>query len=222
VTEVDHLVVVAADLAQGAAWCERVLGVAPGGGGRHPLMGTHNRLLRVAAEPAYPRAYLEVIAVDPDASPPARARWFGMDDPALQAAVAVEPRLVAWACGTAMLDMHRWGLVAAGLAPGEPVGASRETPHGRLQWRIALRDDGQPGCGGALPALIEWQGSAHPSGMLPASGVRLHGLALRGLPPQAAAVLATRGVTQALGEAPPLAATFETPRGRVELQGWTR
>jgi hypothetical protein len=53
----DHLVVLATDLASGAAWCEHTLGVAPAAGGEHPLMGTHNRLLQLSG-PAHPRAYL--------------------------------------------------------------------------------------------------------------------------------------------------------------------
>jgi uncharacterized membrane protein YphA (DoxX/SURF4 family) len=40
----DHLVIMASTLAQGVAWCEATLGVTPGPGGEHPLMGTHNRL----------------------------------------------------------------------------------------------------------------------------------------------------------------------------------
>jgi hypothetical protein len=45
---VDHLVIAAASLEEGVAWCEATLGVTPGPGGEHPLMGTHNRLLRIA------------------------------------------------------------------------------------------------------------------------------------------------------------------------------
>ena len=60
---VDHLVVYAADLASGQAWCERTLGVTPTAGGEHPLMGTHNRILNISS-PAHPRAYLEVIAIN--------------------------------------------------------------------------------------------------------------------------------------------------------------
>ena len=60
---VDHLVVAAATLAQGVAWCEATLGLTPGPGGKHPLMGTHNRLLKIATA-AFPEAYLEIIAID--------------------------------------------------------------------------------------------------------------------------------------------------------------
>ena len=43
----DHLVVAARTLEEGAAWVEARLGVAPVPGGKHPTMGTHNRLLRI-------------------------------------------------------------------------------------------------------------------------------------------------------------------------------
>ena len=54
--ELDHLVIVADSLEQGAAWCASTLGVEPGPGGRHALMGTHNRLLRLGG--ALAAAYL--------------------------------------------------------------------------------------------------------------------------------------------------------------------
>jgi hypothetical protein len=57
----------AASLAEGVAWCEATLGVTPGPGGEHPLMGTHNRLLRIAT-PDFPNAYFEIIAINPVAN----------------------------------------------------------------------------------------------------------------------------------------------------------
>src|SRR5215218_1565290 len=95
---VDHLVVAAASLEEGAAWCEATLGVTPGAGGEHPLMGTHNRLLRIATVD-HPRAYFEIIAVDPavPAAPQGRRRWYDLDDAALRDTVRVQgPRLVHW------------------------------------------------------------------------------------------------------------------------------
>ena len=66
-SQIDHLVVLASSLDEGAQWCEAVLGVTPGPGGEHALMGTHNRLLSLAS-PAYPQAYLELIAINPGAA----------------------------------------------------------------------------------------------------------------------------------------------------------
>jgi hypothetical protein len=220
---VDHLVIVADTLEQGSQWCERTFGVAPVAGGHHALMGTHNRLLAIAGE-RFPNVYLEVIAIDRDAPAPDRPRWFGMDDPALQAAVREAPRLVHAVARTTMIEMVRWGLINCGLNPGVPIAAERDTPAGLLKWRITLRDDGRTECAGALPTLIEWQGP-HPCDRLPASSVTLRELTLRGVPTQAADVLKLPAVQvlpagDASARASTLSATFDTPRGAVTLDSW--
>lgn len=213
---VDHLVVAAATLEQGAAWCETTLGVVPVPGGVHPLMGTHNRLLKIASD-GWPDAYLEIIAIDPDAPPPQRARWFGLDDAALQARIAEAPRLIHVVARSTMLDMHRWGLINIGLQPGEPVAAGRDTPAGPLRWQILVRDDGALLCGGALPTLIQWQGQ-HPAAALPDAGVRQLSLTLTGLPARAREVLRLRGVGTGADGDPALRATLATPRGVVTIE----
>ena len=216
----DHLVVAAASLEQGVDWCEATLGVTPLPGGQHPLMGTHNRLLKIAT-PAFPDCYLEIIAIDPAAPPPGRARWFGLGDDSLQASLLAHgPRLMHCVARSTMLDMHRWGLITAGCKPGDPVNASRETPVGTLSWQILLREDGGLDCAGALPTLIQWQG-VHPAMAMPESGVTLTALALNGVSHRARDVLRLRGVNvQAAGastETPALLATLATPRGEVQL-----
>jgi hypothetical protein len=215
---IDHLVVVADSLAQGAAWCEATLGVLPEAGGRHVLMGTHNRLLAIGSQ-AYPACYLEIIAIDPDAPAPQRPRWFAMDDAALRDAVRERPRLVHAVARTQMIEMQRWGLINCGLNPGTLVAAQRDTPKGRLSWRITVRDDGRTECAGALPTLIEWQGP-HPCDGLDASPVALRALVLRGLPAQAVAVLQLPAVQIANEPGAALSATFDMPRGRVAIDGW--
>lgn len=213
----DHLVVAAATLAEGVTWCERLLGVTPGPGGRHPLFGTHNRLLKIAS-PAWPQAYLEIIAIDPNAEPPSRPRWFGLDDPALQSRLREQgPRLIHAVVRSTMLDMHRWGLIAVGCKPGDPVEASRDTADGLLSWQILVAADGRLDFGGALPTLIQWHG-VHPTDAMADSGVALERLMLRGLPPRAAQVLRLRGV--AIDEAqstPVISALLQAPTGRVCL-----
>ena len=182
-------------------------------------MGTHNRLLRIDS-PSYPSAYLEILAVDPDAPPAARARWFGLDAPALQAAVRQQPRLVHAVLRTPNVEMLRWGLVNLGLNPGEPLSAERDTPQGKLQWRILVRADGAIDAHGALPTLIQWQGP-HPADAMAASPVQLKSLALAGLPPAVRTLLRPQAtVWQDAADAPALDVTLNTPLGERRLQAW--
>ena len=213
---IDHLVVAAASPEQGVTWCEATLGVTPGPGGKHVLFGTHNRLLRIAT-PAFPNAYLEIIAIDPAAPPQHRKRWFGLDEPALQQRLAVSPCLIHAVARTETLGAHRRALVAAGLDPGDAVQASRDTAHGRLAWQILVRADGRLLCGGALPTLIQWEGM-HPAAQLPASGLALRALTLSGVPAAARELLRLRGVQVQAGLGPALIATLATPRGPVILE----
>jgi hypothetical protein len=210
-TSVDHLVMAAQSLAQGVQWCEAVLGVTPGAGGKHPQMGTHNRLVGIASD-SFAQAYFEIIAIDPDAPAPARARWFGLDDIDLRGG----PRLVHVVARTSDVDGRCAALRAAGWDPGAVIAASRDAAQGRLAWRITVRDDGRLLCGGALPTLIEWSGT-HPAASMPDSGVALRSLTLRGLAPAAVQALALQGVEFAAGAGAAISATLDTPRGRISL-----
>ncbi len=208
----DHLVVAARSLEEGAAWCEATLGIVPAPGGKHSMMGTHNRLLSVGSA-RYPRLYLEIIAIDPDAPPPARARWFDLDAPALQQAIAASPRLVHWVARSDDIEAGIAAVRVAGHDVGAAVAAERMTPRGLLRWRIALRDDGRRPADGAVPLLIEW-GEVHPCDALADSGVSVERIAVAGID---AALAAALGVTPAPAGAPPLAVRLATPRGPVEL-----
>jgi hypothetical protein len=205
--------VLASSLAEGVHWCEATLGITPGPGGKHPLMGTHNRLFSIASD-KFVQAYFEIIAIDPDAPAPARARWFGLDAVDLRAG----PRLAHLVVRSSDLVAHIAALRELGLDPGSPIAASRDTAQGRLEWRISVRDDGRLLCGGALPTLIEW-GPVHPAVSMPSSGVALRSLTLRGLPPAAARSLGLDGVDFVdTAAGPAITATFDTPRGLVTLR----
>lgn len=220
----DHLVVLAATLSDGVAWCEATLGVTPGPGGEHPLMGTHNRLLNIAS-PGFPGAYLEVIAINPGA-PPARAagakRWFDMDNAAVQASLRQHgPQLAHYVVRVPDTAATVLALAQQGIDRGRVLAASRPTPHGTLSWQISVRDDGQRLFDGCLPTLITWSG-AHPTDTMPDSGVTLQSLALQH--PQADTLQAaceTVGIASAVaithGDSPRLTAQFTTPRGTVAL-----
>jgi hypothetical protein len=216
---IDHLVVAAASLEQGVAWCEATLGVLPGPGGEHPLMGTHNRLLRIATVD-HPRAYFEIIAAQPGRQPQRRRRWFDLDDESVRDALARQgPRLVHFVASVPDVRSALASWQKLGLARGEPVAASRTTPRGELSWQISVREDGQRLMQGVLPTLIQW-GEVHPASAMPESAVTLQGLTATH--PEAATL---RGAFEAIGlggvavkEGPAnLCAVLDTPKGRIKL-----
>ena len=225
---VDHLVVLAADLASGVAWCERTLGITPTAGGEHPLMGTHNRIFNVSG-PTHPRVYLEIIAINKGAVPAipeSASRWFDMDDAVLRQQVAQHgPQLIHWVASVPDVAERCAALAARGIERGAVITASRPTPNGLLQWQITVRDDGLRLMDGCLPTLIQW-GDVHPCSSLPASGVQLQQLALQH--PQAAtlqaaceAVGVANSVAITPGNTPRLTAQLSTPRGPVTLSSFT-
>lgn len=207
-SSIDHLVIACADLGQGNDWLEARLGVAAQPGGKHPLMGTHNRLLRLGT-----RTYLELIAIDPDAPAPTRPRWFGLDTAAVQSRAGQQPFLLTWVM--ASNDV----VAAAAKVPqvGEVIGANR----GALTWRITVPADGQLQYDGLLPTIIEWDGSAHPCDGLADKGCEL--LALELVHPEAPALgshLQALRVEQRMkiaDGARRLVARIRTARGDVEL-----
>ena len=219
ISRIDHLVIAADSLAQGVQWCEATLGVTPGPGGEHPLMGTHNRLLAIGTA-AYPRAYLEIIAIDPTAVPPERKRWFDLDDHALQQAVRHQPRLIHFVASTPDATSALKALEHLGIQRGALLQAERATPHGPLSWRISVRADGQRLFYGGLPTLIEW-GGVHPADTMPEAGLALRSVHVchpRPLDLQAAhAAIGLQGVAVEQG-APNLSVTLASPKGEVTLE----
>jgi hypothetical protein len=219
VAQVDHLVVMAATLAQGVQWCEAQLGVTPGPGGQHALMGTHNRLFTIASK-RYPQAYFEIIAIDRDSGPPGRRRWFDMDDEALQERVAVHgPQLIHFVASVPDALAAVNSLNTLGIDRGAVLQASRAIAKGLLQWQITVRADGQRLFDGCLPTLIEWD-HTHPTSGMADSGITLQDLRVNH--PRANELdaayraIGLENVTLATGPAQ-LYARLLTPRSIVEI-----
>jgi catechol 2,3-dioxygenase-like lactoylglutathione lyase family enzyme len=198
VSALDHLVVAAADLEEGARWVEERLGVSLDAGGRHAAFGTHNRLLSLG-----PDCYLEVIAVDADAPPPARPRWFELDRPTMRERLAEGPALVHWVVRVDSVD---------------EIAHPLELSRGDNRWVIGVQADGRMPLGGLAPSRILWH-TPPPSTLLPNKGIRLSELRLSTGEPAALtdAVAGVTGPVVVLAGPPGLSATFETPTGPVEL-----
>lgn len=183
--EIDHIVLGARSLADGAEFLERHLGVRPQPGGSHEGVGTHNMLLGLG-----PSCYLEVMAPDPGQPEPPHPRPFDLDDPAVHTMLEAEPCLIAWVARTPALDA-----VVARLGPR--AGEIRAMRRGDLSWRLAMPPQRQD-MDNIVPALIQWDGT-NAAKRLKDSHVRL--VALEAEHPEAEAVRAAlreRGLEEAV------------------------
>lgn len=208
--QLDHIAVAASTLAEGVAWAQERLGVEIPPGGQHPLMGTHNHLLRLADD-----LFLEVIAPDPAAAAPTRARWFDMDNPATHQALAQSPRLWTWVARCDDLDQ------ALREVEGSAGPALRVT-RGNLAWRISVPDDGSMPFDGAFPTLMEWPPGPHPASRMAERGCSLLRLTVQH--PRAEQIAAQLGphlhdarVVFEPGPAHRLMAQIQTPNGVREI-----
>lgn len=158
--ELDHLAVAAGSLGEAVEHVESALGASMQPGGQHDVFGTHNKLLGLADG-----LYLEAIAIDPQGTKPTGARWFDLDR------FSGPARLGNWICRTDALDPLLQRL--EGRA-GEAIALSR----GDLTWQMAVPRDGILPFDNLFPALIQWQGNAHPATRLTQRGVTLRRLIL--------------------------------------------
>ena len=207
----DHLVIAARTLEEGVEWVERRLGVEMGPGGKHDVMGTHNRLLALG-----PGRFLEVMAIDPEAQAPMQPRWFDLDNPAMHARLARGPALIHWVART---DDIEAAVEAATTNHPEIIPVSR----GKFRWKIGVPRDGHLAAGGISPTIIQWF-SDHPTDVLPDAGCRLESLVLRD--PEAPSILhalrfaglAADDPVQSHHEGMGLEAHIRTPRGMVDIR----
>lgn len=153
--ELDHIVVTAPTLQSGVDHVRDMTGLEMPVGGEHPLMGTHNHLLRLGAD-----EFLEVIAVNPAAPEPGRARWFGLDHP------VQKPRLAHWVVRCRDMKAMR-AMFPETLGPAIPV------TRGTLNWLLTVPEDGSLPDDGAMPSLIEWQAMPLPPTQMTGAGADL-------------------------------------------------
>lgn len=183
-------------------------------------MGTHNRLLRIDSA-AFPGAYLEIIALNPQATPqrtPPLRRWFDMDDAALMLDIKRHgPRLCHWVARVPELASHVQSWTKQGLHAGQVLQAQRPTPQGLLQWQISVRDDGARLMDGCLPTLIQW-GEVHPCASMQDRGLVLSAFTLQHpqAPAMRQALEGLSGIAVQTGPAS-MQALLQTPRGPVLL-----
>ncbi|MFT5504868.1 MAG: hypothetical protein ACI8XC_002585 [Gammaproteobacteria bacterium] len=162
----DHIVVAAKTVEQGASWIQNKLGVDIPPGGVHKTMGTHNHLMQLGGD-----AYLEVVAINPEGEIPDRPRWFNLDDRLMRASIEQEPRLITWMINTSNIENLASN---ADFDFGQIQTLSRD----QLSWKVALTSDGRLLGGGLIPHGIEWQSKPHPSRSMADRQCRLKSLNL--------------------------------------------
>jgi len=120
-----------------------------------------NRLVAMT-RPDGEKAYLEVIAPDPQAQRPDFPRWFDLDN------FGGPPKLTNWVVSCPDLE-EAWELAPAN------VGRIMSFQRGDYAWRMIVPETGILPFDNCFPALIEWH-SAHPVPKLPDPGLRFRRL----------------------------------------------
>ena len=212
--DLDHIVIAADNLQQGADYVQQTFGVEIPAGGQHQSMATHNLVMQLGND-----AYLEVIAIDPEGQTPRHPRWFGLDTPLMRAAIREQPRLITWVMNTSDLQSLA---NQAGFDIGTPTKLGRDN----LSWEFALPDDGRLLGNGMLPYCIQWHTTPHPAQAMVDHGCLLQELTIhhnrpRWLNDRLDAIGADHLVhIEALPdhETSFLSATIDTPNGSVVLK----
>ncbi len=204
---VDHLVYATPDLSLGIETAEKLFGVRATPGGQHPGEGTRNALIALG-----PTSYFEIIGPDPEQPKPERGRRFRIDE-------ITAPRLTTWVAKGSDLDRFASRAAAQGVNLGAVISGSRKRPDGVvLKWRYT--DPRTVLADRLIPYFIDWGSSPHPSATA-TKGVSL--LSLRAEYPDAVQLqqmLRVLGLDLSVTRGPKavLVATFDSPKGRVELR----
>jgi hypothetical protein len=154
---VDHIVYAAPSLEEGMDAIEKLIGVRPVNGGRHPQYGTHNALLSLGDS-----IYLEVIAPDPGLASPENGRL-------LQEHFTKDPHIATWVLRSGQIEKDAGNAREKGISLGGVSSGQREKPDGTiLSWQ--LTDPYALPMDGAIPFLISWGNTPHPAGAVPKAG----------------------------------------------------
>lgn len=164
--KIDHIVIGADSLEQGIEALQQSLDATLPKGSKHDAMSTHNCVAPVGNE-----SFIEILSIDPDVPAPDRARWFDMDNSAVQAKFKQAASAHCWVVGTSDLD----ALIASSPVDlGEVVFFSR----GERSWRLTIPKDGSLLEEGLIPSFIEWSPGPHPSTGMADLGLELQQVVL--------------------------------------------
>lgn len=204
-TGLDHILWAAPDLGAGEKIIENLTDVAPARGGSHPGFGTRNSLMGLDSG-----IYFEIISPDPAQDLKGNR--------GCRIAALVRPGIMTFAIRSDDLDALSAAARREGLSLQGPVAMSRHRPDGvRLEWSILYLEDSR--FGEAIPFVIDWGISPHPSESVPV-GCQLRSFAV--LHPEADELTRLYGALEIpvpvkRGAYPGFVAELATPNGDVVL-----
>ena len=167
---IDHIVIGAANLEKATKKVEGLIKTKFSTSGKHSLMATHNRLVRLQDS-----AYMEIIAIDPRASFPKSCtrekRWFSLDSNKTKRRLSLAPQPLCWVVAVNNIEQTASN---CGYEPGRITEMSR----GDFRWKLTVPDSGELSEGGVLPVLIEWPKGKNPADVMPESNLVLKQITL--------------------------------------------
>lgn len=167
---IDHVVIGAADLEKATKQVEGLIKSNFSTGGKHPLMATHNRLIKLQNS-----IYMEVISIDPSASMPQFSsqtkRWFSLDSRSTKRRLSLAPQPLCWVVA---VDNIERAVAHCDYNPGNIIEVTRDD----LRWRLTVPKTGKLSLGGVLPILIEWPNGENPAKKMPETNLCLQQLTL--------------------------------------------
>ena len=169
-SSIDHIVIGATDLEKATKKVEDLIEADFSTSGKHPLMATHNRLIKLQNS-----IYMEVISIDPSASIPQssaqKKRWFSLDSPSTKCRLSLAPQPLCW---VAAVDNIEQAVSNCGYNPGRIIEVTRD----ELRWRLTVPENGKLSFDGVLPILIEWPNGKNPAKKMLESNLCLQQLTL--------------------------------------------
>ncbi len=165
--KLDHITIIAPTLAEGVSHVRNCLDLDVPFGTRHDYMGTHNHRLQLGNN-----VYLEIVALDPDGTKPARPRWFGLDNyDKVRSDWNEGRRLRGWVANSddisSVLFAHR-------AIFGEKIPLPTANP----TFDFSIPADGNLPLDGAAPSIIDHRGDLAFLASIPDLGARLHSFVL--------------------------------------------
>ena len=98
--KIDHIVIGSRTLEEGTEYIQDLLNVKLSPVGKHKIMGTHNRVLKLG------NLYLEVISLDRSIKNKIKDCWFGLKENYVQEVVLKKPNLISFVISSFSQENH--------------------------------------------------------------------------------------------------------------------